>query len=185
MKIIFDIGHANGTGARGNGYEEHELCAALVKELASMIAPSVEVVVLDYPSLDNKGDLKKTISVANGIEADFGVSFHMDSSSSKASGGHVCYKSIKGKALADAISFYLQKVMPGRAERMRKRNDLAILNQTKAPWVLIELGFITSPDDIKKLRDDENSEINEMTPLLCALKQGIEEAGELAKHWKK
>jgi N-acetylmuramoyl-L-alanine amidase len=174
--IILDIGHAKGTGARGNGQEEHNLAS----KVANLLAPVLKrnghkVTVIDYPYLSNKDDLNRTIAAANALSGvTFGVSLHMDSSSNTgAHGGHVCYTSTKGKQIATAIADYLTDYMPGRACETVRRTDLAVLNRTKWPWVLIELGFISSKVDIKKLMDDPDTKENELAPLVNALVKGI------------
>ena len=184
--IIIDIGHANNTGARGFGYEEHELCSIVGKKLKKRIEKhGHKVTLLDFPTLDNKEDLRRTISTANATKGvAFGLSLHMDAASNTtAHGGHVCFTSTKGRELACAIAGHLVKEMPGRAVQAQKRTDLAMLNQTKAPWALIELGFITSPKDIKKLVDDPDTEENELKPLMKALEEGVLDCIERAEEW--
>lgn len=184
--VIIDIGHANGTGARGNGYEEHALCAIVGRKLKKrLIKHGVKVTLLDFPALTNKEDLNRTIKAANAAKrVTFGISLHMDAADSKkAHGGHVCFVSQKGRELAERITAHLVEVMPGRSVLVQKRTNLAMLNQTRSPWALIELGFITSPDDIKRLVDDPDTEKNELKPLMDALEKGILDCLERAKEW--
>ncbi len=150
MRVIIDIGHADGTGARGNGKEEHALCAVIGAYLGEELRKGgVEVVTLDYPELGNKEDLVRTAQEANKMEADCGVSLHMDSAGAEARGAHVCYVSSGGKKLAEEIAKRLCELLPGRAERVVKRSDLYILKHTRAVWCLCECGFITHEGDCK------------------------------------
>ena len=184
--IIIDIGHANGTGARGNGYEEHALCVIVGKKLKKRLEKhDVKVTLLDFPALSNKQDLIRTIRTANATKAvTFGISLHMDASSNdKAHGGHVCFASAKGREIAERVAAKLVDVMPGRSVTVQKRTGIAVLTQTRAPWALIELGFITHAGDIKKLVDDPDTEKNELKPLLDASEQGILDALERAEAW--
>lgn len=184
--IIIDIGHANNTGARGHGQEEHDLCAKVAKRLASELGIAGQrVTVLDYPDKSNADDLNKTIAAANALSnVTFGISLHMDASdNASAHGGHVCYASAKGAQLAAAIAKTLAEYMPGRANSTVKRTNLAVLNRTRAPWVLIELGFITNERDIRKLMDDPATEENELKPLIDCLVDGIIKAVEVSKTW--
>lgn len=186
MKILIDIGHANGTGARGHGYEEHALCAIVGQQLKKrLVKHGHSITVLDFPMLTNKEDLRRTISKANSTKGvTFGISLHMDAASNpKATGGHVIYTSEKGKQIAKAIAAPLTGYMTGRANKTVDRDDLAVLNQTRAPWALLELGFITSPEDIKKLVDNPDTAKNELKPLLDALEVGMLAAVERAKSW--
>lgn len=150
MKILIDIGHAEGSGARGNGSEEHELCARIGKELAAIFeGMGEEAVVIDFPDRGNAGDLEATAREANRhVDAVCGVSLHMDwAESAGARGGHVCYVSAKGRELAAAVAGHLCALLPGRAERIVKRTGLYILKHTRAVWVLCECGFISNAGD--------------------------------------
>lgn len=178
-KIILDIGHANGTGARGNGQEEHNLCS----KVAYALKPALEkkghqVTIIDFPKLSNRDDLNKTISTANAMSnVTLGISLHMDASSNKkARGGHVCYISESGKKIAQVVASHLCKYMQGRANKTVHRKDLGVLKRTKAPWILIELGFITNNLDIAKLMDNPKTPKNELQPLIDVLVEGIDKA---------
>lgn len=175
--IVIDIGHSNGTGARGNGQEEHNLCVKVSGQLKTALTKhGHKVTVLDYPTLSNTADLNQTIKAANALKnVDFGISLHMDAfTNPNAKGGHVChYPSVSSKRIAKAIAESLASYMPGRASKVVARRDLAILKKTVRPWVLIELGFITSKVDIVKLMDNPNTQKNELEPLIKTLVKGI------------
>lgn len=149
MNIALDIGHADGTGARGNGLEEH----AIAKEITPHLKVILEglghtVAVIDYPDRSNSDDLNATIREANKGGYDVGISVHCDcSDNADAHGAHVCYLSTSGLRLADAIAGRLCKFLPGRAKKTVKRANLAVLKSTKAVWVLVECGFISNVDD--------------------------------------
>lgn len=176
--IILDIGHASGTGARGNGQEEHDLAAKFGKKLKERLKQrGIKSIILDYPNKTNKEDLRLTAKAANAeSSALFGVSLHLDAGGAAARGGHVCYTSASGKLIAQQIAQRLAKVMPGRAETIKERDDLYILNNTRAPWVLVELGFITNAHDLTILMDDPDTANDETAPLLDAIADGIHKA---------
>lgn len=177
--ILIDSGHANGTGARGNGQEEHNLCVKVANHLATALrSKGHKVTGLDFPTMSNAGDLNATITAANKLEnVSLGISLHMDAAAnSTARGGHVCYISSSGKVAAEKIAAKLCEYIPGRAQKTVKRTNLAVLKRTKWRWVLIELGFITNAQDIKKLMDDPATKENELQPLIKALVDGISNA---------
>lgn len=157
MKIIVDIGHARETGARGNGLEEHAVSEEISKELVRELkAAGYEVVKLDFPELSNAQDLEATIKEANRMGSDIGISLHCDSAEeAKARGGHVCYYpgSSKGRKLAEAVGVRLSELLPGRAEVVVGRKDLAVLRRTRPVWILCECGFITNPGDAEMMRE--------------------------------
>lgn len=147
-KIIIDIGHANGTGARGFGWEEHESNVAVAAHLKSLLkACKIEVIVLDFPEADNATDLSLTKSTANSIGADLLISLHHDASDSpSAKGAHVIYYKDSSKKYAQAVSEKLVKLFPGRSETVVQRSNLAIL-KVNMDAILCESGFITNQYD--------------------------------------
>lgn len=151
MHIILDIGHAQGTGARGHGHEEHAESVETGKVLrAALQQRGHKVTILDFPEKSNREDLNATIEAANAMKADLGISLHMDASDNgSAHGAHVCYLSRTGSQVATFIAGRLCGMLPGRSNRTVKRPDLAVLKHTRAVWVLVELGFITNAGDLE------------------------------------
>lgn len=69
--IIIDIGHAGGTGARGNGLEEHAVNTVIAKILSQKLFESgYNTYVIDFPDNNNRDDLNKTVATANKVEAE-------------------------------------------------------------------------------------------------------------------
>jgi len=175
MNIALDIGHANNTGSRGNGLEEHATAKTIADHLAPMLrAQGHNVTVIDYPYMDNDDDLEATVKAINAGGYDISISIHCDSSDSPSPrGAHVCHHrtyhddgtctdSAQGKALAEAIAGPLCKLMPGRADHVQARPDrsckpnktsLYVLRKTVPPAVLVECGFLSNPGDASLLRD--------------------------------
>ena len=175
MNIALDIGHANNTGSRGNGLEEHATAKTIADHLAPMLrAQGHNVEIIDFPRMDNDDDLAHTVGVINTGCFDISISLHCDSSdSATACGAHVCHHrnyhgdgsytdSARGKALAKAIAGPLCKLMPGRTDHVQARPDrscrpnkssLYVLRKTVPPAVLVECGFLTNPGDASVLRD--------------------------------
>lgn len=153
-KVAIDIGHARGTGARGNGLLEHEVCAGIAQLLRGELeGEGVCAEVIDFPGLSNSGDLAETVRAVNAGEYELCVSLHCDAASNGAArGAHAIYVSGGGKRAAEAITRHLCPIMPGRAERVVKRTNLYILNKTRCAAVLVECGFLTNAHDADKLR---------------------------------
>lgn len=153
-KIIIDIGHANGTGARGFGREEHASNVIIAEHLKNQLtAKGVNVVVLDFPESDNTTDLNLTKSTANSVGADLLISLHHDASdSASAKGAHVIYYRDSSKKYAQAVAAELVKRFPGRAETVVQRSNLAIL-KVNMDAILCETGFITNQHDMEIQRD--------------------------------
>lgn len=155
MKIALDIGHANNTGARGNGHEEHAVVDTIGFHLLhALLSRGHAVTVLDYPDKTNTDDLNATIRAANTGTYDIGISLHCDASDNpNARGAHICYTSVSGKKLAEAIAVTLCADMPGRADKTVRRPNLAILKGTRPVWVLVECGFITNKRDCRVMTE--------------------------------
>ena len=156
MRIAIDIGHAHASGASGNGLQEHEVAAKAADMLARMLrSHDIRTVVVDYPQESNSADLRATIAHINAGKYDAVVSLHCDCATSRAArGAHAICKSVAGAALAHEIADCLCPIMPGRKQTVVQRHDLAILNQTTPPAVLVEMGFLSHAGDARMLRDE-------------------------------
>jgi len=172
-KICIDIGHAAGTGATGNGLEEHGVAVQIAAHLARYLRERGHAVsVIDYPSLSNAADLNATVRAINAGSYNLAVSLHCDSSDNPdACGAHVCHHrtyhkdgtftdSGQGKALASAIAGPLCKLLPGRADpvqarpdRKKKLSGLQVLRATRPPAVLCECSFITNVADAEMMKN--------------------------------
>lgn len=164
MNIALDIGHAKGTGARGNGLEEHDVACVIARHLFAQLKDMGHIVhVLDFPDKGNTEDLTSTIRVANADGYDFGISIHCDCSDNpEAHGAHVCFYpgSVPGSRLAACIAEPLADLLPGRANTIQARPGLAILKQTRMPWVLCECGFISNAGDADIMKHHPESIAN-------------------------
>lgn len=154
-KIAIDVGHARATGAAGNGLQEHEEAEKLARYVKDMLCaqPFIHAVIVDFPELDNKGDLRAAIQAINEGNFDAVVSLHFDCAENEtARGAHVIYRTLNGYALGAEIAERLAVHLPGRAELTVQRKDLAILNQTRPPACLVECGFLSSPLDAEIIK---------------------------------
>jgi N-acetylmuramoyl-L-alanine amidase len=155
--IAIDIGHADGTGSRGNGYEEHDECEVIASSLRRQLMkalPDYKIEIIDFPDMDNKGDLSATGKTLKNNEYTLCVSLHCDwDDSPTAKGAHVCYNEAKDKPLAEEIAEYLCDLLPGRSQRLVQRTGLHVLNSSDEPHVLVECGFISNPGDAKIIHE--------------------------------
>ncbi|EEM28547.1 Cell wall hydrolase/autolysin [Bacillus thuringiensis Bt407] len=84
---------------------------------------------------------------------DLVISFHLNASNGNGQGVEVLY--YDQKDLAAKISAQLAKDIGWRNRGAKQRTDLAVLNGTKAPAILIELGFIDNESDMAKWNVDK------------------------------
>ena len=83
---------------------------------------------------------------------DLVISFHLNASDGNGQGVEVLYYDQKDLA---KISAQLAKDIGWRDRGAKQRTDLAVLNGTKAPAILIELGFIDNESDMAKWNVDK------------------------------
>ena len=156
-RIAIDIGHATGTGARGNGYEEHAACEVIASSLRRQLIkalPDYKIEIIDFPDMDNKGDLSATGKALKNNKYTLCVSLHCDCADSPAAkGAHVCYNEAIDKPLAEDIAEYVCDLLPGRSQRLVHRTGLHVLNSSDEPHVLVECGFISNPGDAKIIHE--------------------------------
>lgn len=164
MKIFINPGHAP------NGKPDPGACSVYTGLRESDVAAKVGKLAAKY--LNNVGiatevlqsdSLSEVCDRANGCGADYFISIHCNSAnSSKANGTETwyCYGSDEGRRLAACINDEIVEAM-GTADRGVKAaqpgiNGLYVLTNTAMPAVLVELGFISSPDDVVLLTEKQD-----------------------------
>lgn len=154
--VIIDIGHTNSSGASGNEIREHDVNVVIAAKLKKMLEDyGARATVMDFPDLDNGTELNKTVREANKIKgAKVLISLHSDwASSASAKGGHVCYRSDASKHWALKVTEYLQALLPGRADKIVYRPNLAVLKVSSCPAILVESGFVSNPHDAEIMKN--------------------------------
>lgn len=167
-KYIFDGGHAlkGAVGARGNGLCEEIEDRKVVKRLAEMMREHGHTVHI--ASVDNEADEKRqrykvaeNANKANSYKSTGAifVSLHLNSfSNPNANGVEVWYYpgSVKGKEVAGKIQKELVKQV-GWADRGIKEGKWTVIEKTKMPGVLVEMGFISNKGDMNKFNVEKIS----------------------------
>ena len=148
-KLFYIAGHGAGDpGASGNRYQEWERVRALGSRLKVIGGDNVIL-----------GDFNRNYYADNGISTlnipkDYCIlEAHMDAGQLSARGGHVI---INAGFTADkydiALAAMLADILPGRANMIVGRNDLANPSRAAARgynYRLVEFGFITNAEDVK------------------------------------
>ena len=165
-KIIIDPGHGGiDSGAHHNKILEKNINLTIAKKLAQKLEQSNIQVKLTrqqdklYQNNRQK-DLKHRIKIANNSKADLLISIHVNSFPSTSSfGGETYYSknSKEGKKLASAIQEQLLKIQP-KNYRTIKTAPYYILQESNITAVLIEVGFISNPQDSKRITDPKAQE---------------------------
>ena len=167
--VMLDPGHGGyDPGAiSAQGVYEKRINLEIAQKIREMLLPcGVEVQLtreedIDYAPDGVKGrqakkqlDLNHRIEMASQANADIFVSVHVNATpSGRNSGAETFYhfKSNSGKGLAELIQQELIKI-PGMNQRVAKPGDFYIIKNTSMPAVIVEVGYLSSPKENKKLQ---------------------------------
>ncbi|EOS8268418.1 N-acetylmuramoyl-L-alanine amidase [Bacillus cereus] len=142
-------------GANFGNRKEHVLDRQVKDAVAAKLRSLGHTV---YDDTDEVGttqsqNLNNIIRNSNSHAVDIVISFHLNASDGNGQGVEVLY--YDQKDLAAKISAQLAKDIGWRDRGAKQRTDLAVLNGTKAPAILIELGFIDNESDMAKWNVDK------------------------------
>jgi N-acetylmuramoyl-L-alanine amidase len=182
--IVIDAGHGGqDPGAQYGGIKEKDLNLDLAFRLKEvLIAKGCKVIMTREEDKDfflpnfvrgrlaKRAELSERVRLATLNNADLFVSIHANSFKGSSYGMETYYnaKSASSKALAERIQSQLREVQPDN-KRKAKSGDYYLLNETKMPSVLIEVGFLSNPRE-RRLLQQESYKLN----ISEAITQGIE-----------
>lgn len=167
--VMLDPGHGGyDPGAiSSQGVYEKAINLQIAQKIKEMLRPSgIEVFLtreedIDYAPNGVKGktsrkkiDLNRRIDIANKAKADVFVSLHVNATATGQDSGAETfyhYKSEAGKGLAELIQQELIKI-PGMNRRIAKPGDFYVIENTSMPAVIVEMGYLSSIKEQKKLQ---------------------------------
>ena len=165
-RIILDAGHGgDDVGTRGDGVNYDILEKDVNLEMVMRMKPLLEelgVEVVLTRGSDETLSLKERVKIANDNEADLFVSIHCNYYEEDASiRGLECYyykRSDSGKQYAEEILGKIEG--SGYVDtRNAKGSNFYVLKHTKAPAVLVELGYFSNTEECKLLSEEKYQEI--------------------------
>lgn len=147
-KLFVICGHGAGdSGACGNGYEEAERVRVLGARIKALGGDNVTLGDINRDWYEDNGISNLSISKDYQI-----IELHMDGAVPTARGAHVIiYAGTTQDNYDVALAKYLSELLPGRADSIVKRNDLANPARAYAKgygYRLVENGFISNADDV-------------------------------------
>ena len=162
--VVIDAGHGGrDVGAIKGNYKEKDINLAIVLKLKELLDEDKSIRAY-YTRLDDSNpSLKDRVGLANDVGADVFLSVHNNSlsgfGSSFTNGTQVLYYASdptgNSKTFAeiclDKVCSYLGNVNRG----LVNGDDILIIHNSKAPVALVEVGFISQNDDLKKLIDEK------------------------------
>lgn len=166
IKVVIDPGHGGyDPGAKGySGSLEKDINLAVGLE-AGRIIEGAGINVIYTRKDDNvtwesnvMDDLKSRCEIANNTDADYFISIHCDSypPNSSANGTSVFYYG-QSKEAQKFASFMQSEITNsiGSYDRGIKTANFYVIKNTNATSILIELGFLSNPDEEKNLINPE------------------------------
>lgn len=159
-RLCFDYGHGgNDPGACYNGRKESNDVLVVGKEVAKEVRRH-GVIVDEIRSADTILTLQQRSNYENKSNYDYFISFHRNAFKPEVAAGIETYTYLnqdsRSKAMADKIQASIVNI--GFLNRGVKKANFHVLRETKAPAVLIELGFIDNSKD-NSLFDSKKKEI--------------------------
>lgn len=168
IKIYIDQGHSRGGvngGAEGFGLVEQDITFQVGMYLADLLnnTPGYEARV-SRPTIDtvlghnNSTSLAARVADANSWGADYFMSIHCNASENPSYNGTEVYiynELSKSYPLAQAILDQIVAEVGTRDNGVRVNSRLYVLRRTYMPSLLIELAYITNPEDAEKLRNNQ------------------------------
>lgn len=164
VTIVLDSGHGGkDLGASEQGVDEAPLNLAIVKKLETKLKTLGCTVILTRKDENDlasatatnrkREDMNKRIAIINDEKNDLFISIHMNKYQSESvKGFHVFYKDGTSKLLASYIQENANVAL--EQDKMITKGNFFILNESRIQGVLIECGFLSNPDDRKKLTSE-------------------------------
>lgn len=161
IKIYIDQGHnpsGFNTGAEGNGYYEQDITYEIGRRLYNLLLSNPEFEPrLSRPTpetvlgTNNSTSLVERVNQANSWGADIFISLHNNAAENPRATGNEALVYGPGSTVAIALGEnILEQLTLTTGLRNRGivyRPGLYVLKETEMPAVLVEMGFISNPDD--------------------------------------
>lgn len=168
IKIFIDQGHnpsGVNAGAEGFGLREQDITYNVGAYLADILAsnPNFEVRTSrtspdQILGTSNSTSLEARVNMANSWPANYFISIHANANENPAINGtevYVYQEYSQGYYMAENILNSIVARVGTKDNGVRVRPSLYVLRKTQMPAALVELAYITNPNDAQKLRDDQ------------------------------
>jgi len=169
-RLCFDYGHGGeDAGACFNGRKESNDVLSLGKEVAAEVRRH-GVVVDETRTSDSTVSLNERSNFENRNTYDYFISFHRNAFEPEKAKGVETYTYTNPGAKATSLAGRVQNALVnlGFANRGVKLADFHVLRETKAPAILIEIGFIDNSSDNSLFDSKRNEIIKEIAKAILA-----------------
>ncbi|MEB3057232.1 N-acetylmuramoyl-L-alanine amidase [Bacillus pseudomycoides] len=155
--IVIDPGHGgNDPGSIGpKGTKEKDITLKTAKSIQKKLEEKGMTVILTRED-DTFVPLKNRVATSQNKSADLFLSIHYDGFTTNDVKGVTTYyyKGLKEQALAETIHEHLFKHIQAK-NRGVKSGDYYVLRENQKPSILLELGYITNPEDEERMNSQQ------------------------------
>ncbi|MBP5306180.1 MAG: N-acetylmuramoyl-L-alanine amidase [Lachnospiraceae bacterium] len=168
--VVFDAGHGGkhpGTMSNDRKYLEKDFNLEIIKKIKEKFDAQTDIKVFYTRMDDSSVYLLPRVTLANEAQADYFVSVHNNAYYNKwAYGTEVLYNELletKGNVDSKELATLLLNEVVGRLNNrnrgLRMGSTTFIIGHSQVPVALLELGYLTNPDDLAMLQDEKNIEL--------------------------
>jgi len=172
ITVVINPGHGGKDPGRLRGtrslLHEKDINLKIALKLGNYISEGIANTKIIYTRTTDKFiSLDETVNIANNANADYFISVHCNSNPNKAIHGTRTHIHSHNFKASRKLAFLIEKQFSTRAGRhsrgvkdARERGyNLQVLQYTKMPGVLVEVGFLTNPIEEKYLNSDYGQSI--------------------------
>lgn len=161
-KVVIDVGHGgDDTGQNVDGVLEKDVVLALANKLVELnTRKDIEIILLR--SEDRSMSLQERADLVNAHQPDFAVSLHANGHPNPSNIGAEAYvfpqsaHFEQARAFAgDLLNAITNESYPNRGVKTAR---FFVLKNIDCPTVLLEVGFLTNPDNFSFLNSEEGQE---------------------------
>lgn len=184
-RIVIDAGHGgeDGGAVSCTGISESHInlqIALRLNDLLHLLGYETTMIRTTDISVYTEGktiaskkvsDLKNRVKTVNDTENPLLVSIHQNLfADSRYSGAQVFYNPVEGaKELAQAVQLsFTGTINPGSSRRIKAADRVYLMENIRCPGILVECGFLSNPEEEKKLRTGEYQ-----LKICCVIASGI------------
>lgn len=173
-KVVIDPGHGGtDVGSEGaSGKQEKNFTLSVSKKVEELLEqePQIEVFMTRTDDSFISQESRFRPKYANDLDADLFISIHGNTfSDSSVSGTETFYYHKNSRRLAEILQKQVVEAT-GFRDRGEKKGDLFVVKDTKMPAALIEVGYLTNPQDETKMWTDDFQ-----TRVATSIVEGIKE----------
>lgn len=144
--IIIDAGHGgNDNGAVYGRFSEKDITLKIAKEIQKLNGKQDQYEVILIRNEDTYPTLSERTNQINKLNPEMVISLHVNTSSQEETSKHGTEIYVQNAEDSKKLAGKIYKKFNVR--KIEERNNLHILRETKAPAVLVELGFINNSAD--------------------------------------